>query len=275
MNTVKLTNNAKLQTQIDEWLKKPSNELGTDSVMAKETLVEYMRLYEEHLYCDGDVLMEFYRQCPKPEKFWLEITVNDHVFSAEPSAKYDNALATFKDALAHVKSLGWKVEPTLKWAKADNDTSCANGKDVVEEMFPVIAGWETENPKTGRMLPSRVVFSRECFATLKREIQSAEYGLEVHHTQEIEEPLREELTVLREENRKLKKELEVLRESFSFLVDLASDPHLPTDAEEAAAVNLARNTLYGEELDLECFKDLAREKGLDLSTLIVEGIKRG
>ena len=290
MKTETLTNNDKLQAQIDEWLE--CNEF--ESRMAKLPLVEYMRMYDETLVGDADVLLEFYRQCPRPEKFWLEICVGgtrhgvqiaSHVFSAEPSATYDKALATFKDALAFVKSLGWEnIEPTLKWAKADNDTSCANGKDVVEEMFPVIAGWEKENPKTGRMLPSRVVFSRECFETLRKEIQSAEYGLEVHHKQEVEEPLREELAKLREENRKLRQNLEGLemkadvdqamfRDSVGYLFDLALNPRCPTIQEFELAENIARYEANGDPLDIEDLQDLYQARGVDMIKVLVKGLE--
>jgi hypothetical protein len=125
------THDAKLNDQVVTWMAKIEADRLDPSSMASMGVSEYMRLYCEQCIGDGDVISELARQCPDPKKFRLEITIVDRVNSSleftvdEPSATYDNALATFKDAVDHLDGLGWiGIEPTFEWVAVDDADKC-------------------------------------------------------------------------------------------------------------------------------------------------------
>jgi hypothetical protein len=310
------THDAKINDQVVTWMARIESEKIDPSSMASLGAAEYMRLYCEQCITDGDVIAELARQCPDPKKFRLEITVVDRENSSleftvdEPSSTYDNALATFKDAVDHLDGLGWiGIEPTFEWVRRNSPIPCtcnlvdmdgrsydgdcplhendddeptsqvensAKLQSLFDDLFPILAGWEF--PTEARKLPESVTFTREDLSMITDEFRR----MENKHVEELAEKERECREKLHEKNQELDSlecshevERAMLRESFSYLLDIASDPRNPTDTEEQVAMSLARNAAHGEKLDFENLENLAQQNGLDLCTLIVEGIKRG
>ena len=93
------------------------------------------------------------------------------------------------------------------------------------------------------------------------------------------EPLRNEIKELKQELETLRcyheVEMALLRDSFSYLVEIAEDPHTTTETEQEVALGLARSAAHGDELDFAKIEDLANEKGLDIVAVIVNGLKKG
>ena len=305
------TNDAKLNDQVVTWMAKIESEKIDPSSMASIGVAEYMVMYSEQLLGDGDVIAELYRQQPNPEKFRLEITVVDRENSSleftvdEPSATYDAPLATFKDAVEHLGRLGWiDVEPTLEWVAVDDDDTacsgeswpigkCCDGSDGKgSSIAPVCTGTGSYFCSVNSIM-ANCPYPKKDDAKLENERlrsalndadQDVEYLSNARATlvdekfaliQELEEVRTKHEQELDELNFRHEEELEVTRNSWAVLLDICDNPRMPSDTEEQAAMSVARNVLHGEKLDIETIENLARENGLDLCTLIVEGIKRG